>query len=262
MAKSKNNPKVCVVGLGFIGLPLAVSFANSGADVIGYDLRREIVDKVNKGESHVFEPGLEETLKKVLKRGTFRATQIVSEMQKCKFIIITVGTPCDLQGSPVLDQVESAGRTIGENLQKGQIVILKSTVPPLTTEEFVAPLLEKISGLKLGADFGVAFVPERTVEGQAMKELKTLPKVIGGSNEKIGKDVEKLFKILGGTVVRVSSPRIAELVKLMDNTYRDTNIALANEFAKAASVLGLDVIEAIEAANKDYGRNKILLPGG
>ena len=88
MAKSKNNPKVCVVGLGFIGLPLAVSFANSGADVIGYDLRREIVDKVNKGESHVFEPGLEETLKKVLKRGTFRATQIVSEMQKCKFIKI------------------------------------------------------------------------------------------------------------------------------------------------------------------------------
>ncbi len=260
-AKLKTKQKVCVVGLGFIGLPLAVSFANSGAEVIGYDVRHEIVDKVNKGISHVFEPGLEETLKKVLKKGTFRATQLVSELKNVKFIVITVGTPCDAQGSPILDQVEAAAKTIGENLQKGQIVILKSTVPPLTTEEFVAPNLEKVSGLKLGADFGIAFVPERTIEGQAMKELKNLPKVIGANNEKTGNDVEKLFKLLGGTIVRVSSPRIAELVKLMDNTYRDVNIALANEFGKAASVLGIDIIEAIEAANKDYGRNKILVPG-
>ena len=260
MAK-KGNEKVCIVGLGFIGLPLAVSLANSGAEVIGYDLRREIVDKVNKGQSHVFEPGLGELLKKVLKKGTFRATQIVSEIQKCKFIVITVGTPCDNQGNPVLDQVDSAVKTIGENLQKGQIVILKSTVPPLTTEEFVAPLLEKISGLKLGTDFGVAFVPERTVEGQAMQELKSLPKIIGASDEKTSKEVERLFKILGGKIVRVSSPRTAELVKLMDNTYRDVNIALANEFARASGVLGIDVIEAINAANKDYERNRILKPG-
>ncbi len=249
------------MGLGFIGLPLAVSLANSGAEVIGYDVRREIVDKINKGVSHVFEPGLEETLKKVLKKGAFRATQLVGELKSVKFIIITVGTPCDPQGNPILDQVEAAAKTIGENLQKGQIVILKSTVPPLTTEEFVAPNLEKVSGLKLGADFGIAFVPERTIEGQAMRELKDLPKVIGANDEKAGKEVEKLFKLLGGTIVRVSSPRIAELVKLMDNTYRDVNIALANEFGRAASVLGIDVIEAINAANKDYGRNKILVPG-
>ncbi|HIK00700.1 TPA: nucleotide sugar dehydrogenase [archaeon] len=259
--KAKSKEKVCVVGLGFIGLPLAVSLANSGAEVVGYDLRREIVDRVNKGQSHVFEPGLEETLRKVLKNGNFRATQLASEMQKYKFVIITVGTPTDSNGYPILDQVESAAKTIGENLRKGQVVILKSTVPPLTTEEFVAPLLEKASGLKLGADFGIAFVPERTIEGQAMRELKTLTKVIGASDQKTAKEVEKLFKSLGGTIVKVSSPRIAELIKLMDNTYRDTNIALANEFAKAANVLGLDVIEAIQAANKDYERNKILIPG-
>ncbi len=258
MAKLKE--KVCVVGLGFIGLPLAVSLAEK-AEVIGFDVRREIVDKINKGDSCIFEPGLADTLKKVLKKGTFRATQLSSEMRNCKYVIITVGTPCDSQGIPILEQVESAAKTIGENLKKGQIVILKSTVPPLTTEEFVAPLLEKASGLKSGKDFGIAFVPERTVEGQAMRELRELPKIIGAIDGKTGKEISKLFKLLGGKIIIVSSPRIAELVKLMDNTYRDVNIALANEFAKAAGVLGIDVIEAIQAANNDYARNKILTPG-
>jgi len=252
--------KVFVMGLGFIGLPLAVSLAEK-TEVIGFDIRREVVDLVNKGNPHIFEPGLEETLKKVLKKGNFRATQLVSEMKGCKYIIITVGTPCDSQGVPILGQVESAAKSIGENLQKGQFIILKSTVPPLTTEEFVAPKLENLSRLKLGKDFGVAFVPERTVEGQAMKELKTLPKIIGGIDEKTNKEVSKLFKLLGGKIIPVSSPRIAEMVKLMDNTFRDVNIALANEFARAASVLGADVVEAIQAANADYPRNKIHTPG-
>lgn len=257
----KQKDKVFVAGLGFIGLPLAVSFASRGVEVVGFDIRREVVDQINKGAPHIFEPGLEEMLKKVLKKGTFRATQLASEMKGCKFIIITVGTPCDLQGIPILDQVESAAKLIGENLQKGQFVILKSTVPPLTTEEFIAPLLERISGLNAGVDFGVAFVPERTVEGQALKELRELPKIIGAADEKTRKGVGKLFKLLGGKIILASSPRVAELVKLMDNTYRDVNIALANEFARAAAVLGTDVVEAIQAANADYPRNKILIPG-
>jgi len=253
--------KACVVGLGFIGLPLSVALASRGADILGYELREEVVEKINKGEAPIYEPGLEEELKKVVEAGKIKASSNPEIIKEADIVIITVGTPVDDNGVPKLDYVKSACEIIGKNLKKNAIVVLKSTVPPGTTEEIVKPLLEQSSGMKCPEDFGVAFCPERTVEGQAMKEFLTLPKVVGGINQETTDRVSEFFSILNDKIVKVSKPRTAELVKLMDNTYRDVNIALANEFAEAGMALGVDVIEAIEAANQDYSRNHILIPG-
>jgi len=253
--------KSCIVGLGFIGLPLAVALASKGAEVLGYEIREEVVEKINKGIAPIYEPGLENELKKVVESGKFQASADVSVINEASIVIITVGTPVDENGVPKLDYVKSACEVIGKNLKKGAIVVLKSTVPPGTTEDFVKPQLEEHSGMKCPEDFGVAFCPERTVEGQAMKEFLTLPKVVGGINAETTERVSTFFSVLNNKIVKVGKPRTAEMVKLMDNTYRDVNIALANEFAKAGMALGVDVIEAIKAANQDYSRNHILIPG-
>ncbi|MFH1450881.1 MAG: nucleotide sugar dehydrogenase, partial [archaeon] len=253
--------KACIVGLGFIGLPLAVALASRGAEIKGYEIRDEVVEKINKGIAPIYEPGLEEELKKVVESGKLVASSDPAIIREAGFVIITVGTPVDENGVPKLDYVESACEIIGKNLKKGAIVVLKSTVPPGTTEEFVKPRLEQHSGMKCPEDFGVAFCPERTVEGQAMQEFLTLPKVVGGINQDTTDKVSAFFSILNDKIVKVSKPRTAEMVKLMDNTYRDVNIALANEFAKAGMALGVDVKEATAAANKDYSRNHILISG-
>lgn len=258
---SKGKEKICVVGLGYVGIPLAVAFASKNVKVIGYEINTKVVDMINRGISPIYEPGLNDALKRCVENGAFVASNDEEVIASSRFIIITVGTPIDEFYTPKMDYVKSACEKIGRNMNKNSIIVLKSTVPPLTTENIVIPLLEKYSNMKCGKDFGVAFCPERTVEGRAMEEFFTLPKVVGGIDKHTTDVVAGIFSILNEKVIKVSSPRVAEMVKLMDNTYRDVNIALANQFANVCYALGIDVIEAINAANKDYSRNNILKPG-
>lgn len=255
------DDSICVVGLGFIGLPLSVAFASKKIQVYGYDTDKKIVSLIRNGKSHIYEPGIQELILETTRKDLLHASNDPKIISNSKFIIITVGTPVDKFYAPNLEHVRSACKAVGKKMKKNSIITLKSTVPPLTTENIVIPLLKDFSGMRCGKDFGVAFCPERTVEGQAMKEFKTLPKIVGGCDKKTTDIVGEVFSLLGGSIIKVSSPRVAEMVKLMDNAYRDVNIALANEFAKSCNALGIDVIESIESANKDYLRNNILIPG-
>jgi len=226
------------------------------------DPNRQVVDRITSGSPPIFEEGLPEIMGRSVRSGRLTASTTPDEaLSKASVIIITVGTPVSRDRKPVLGHLDSAVRDVGRNLPHGSIVVLKSTVPPLTTENMVRPLLEELSGLVAGRDFGLAFVPERTVEGRAVQEFLTLPKIVGGIDQRSTRVASAFFSQLGGRIVPVSKPRTAETAKLFDNIYRDVNIALANELAMLCEHIGVDAIEAIGAANKDYARTHLLSPG-
>tara|TARA_B100001750_G_scaffold235320_1_gene237695 strand:- start:766 stop:1833 length:1068 start_codon:yes stop_codon:yes gene_type:complete len=176
--------------------------------------------------------------------------------------MVCVSTPINNQThQPILDNLESVTKEIGKNIKKDEMVILRSTVPIGITRNFVLPLLEKESGLKCGDDFHLVFAPERTLQGNALEELRTLPQIIGGINTKSTDLASNLFNEITKKIVRVSSLEAAEVIKLFDNTYRDTTIAVGNLFGKICDSINLDSREVIKAANNGYERNKILFPG-
>lgn len=254
--------KICVIGLGHVGLPLSIALVESGHYVIGVDVEPRVVEQINRGEPYFYEPGLRDSLGKSLQERRFRATINVDEaVSKSKAIFVTVGTPIGSNNQLDSDQLHSSIKSLGRNLKKGHIVILKSTVSPGATESIVKPLLERESSLKAGEDFFLAFSPERVVEGKALQEFRLLPKIVGGMNGESAKRAAKVLKTLGGDVIIVSSPKVAELVKLADNIYRDVNIALGNEIGMTCALLGVDAYEVIKAANKNYARNNIMFPG-
>ena len=252
--------KLAFIGLGYIGLPLSVIFAKKGFQVIGIEKDENIIKKVKTGEPHIYEPYLEENLKEVINKNLI-LTNDISRIKECEFIFITVNTPIDENKEPNLKFIKAATTEISQHIRKNTIIIIKSTLPPLTTENEIIPLVEKESGLKNNKDFHICFCPERTVEGKVFEEFEYLPKIIGTTSKYASKKLKEILSTFEGPVIEVSSPRIAEMVKLMDNTFRDVNIALANEFAKICYGLNVDVYESILAANKEYSRNKILMPG-
>ncbi len=256
---------VAVIGLGYIGLSLSCGLTSKGIKVIGTDLDQKLVNNLNNGKVNIYEPGVEEELKDALSKKLFFAmADTVEAVKNSDIIMITVGTPIDEEKIPILGYIEKACEDIGLGLAKsderGKIIILRSTVVPNTTENFVKPLLEKISGLKAGKDFGLAFCPERTVEGKALKEFETLPKIIGGIDKRSTELAAAIFSIFGTKIIQVSSPRVAETAKIFDNVYRDVNIALANELALICEKIGVDIIETIGACNSGP-RTRILIPG-
>ncbi len=258
----KKEKSLAVVGLGFIGLPLSLAFASQDIDVKGYDVDETKTEKIKKQEPPIYEPGIRDKLKEAVEKDRFEVSNNPEILEEQEIILVTVGTPLkDDTYQPNLEYIKKASETIGEKLSEGNIVIMKSTIPPLTTEKEIVPILEEKSGLECNEDFGVVFCPERTVEGQAFEEFFTLPKIVGGTDKKATEAACGLFSILGGTIIPVSLPRVAEMAKLMDNVYRDINIAIANQFAKACNALDIDVMETIDAANEDYERNNILIPG-
>jgi len=254
--------KICVIGLGHVGLPLSMAFAESGHTVIGVDVEPWLVQQINKGESNIYEPGLEDLLRKNLQDGHFKATLNIDEaIRESKAILITIGISMNSNNEPNLDQLNVLLKSIGGNLKKGHIVIIKSTIPPGTTETIAKPFLEGQSNLKAGDDFFLAFAPERVVEGNALREFRLVPKIVGGVDNESAKKAAEVLKSLGGDVIIVSSSKVAEAVKFYDNIYRDVNIALGNELGIACKQLGIDAYEVCEAANKNYPRNKIMAPG-
>ncbi len=261
-----NFKKICILGLGYIGLPTASTFATHGVKVLGMDVNPHIVETLQGGEIHIHEPGLHDVVKAALTSGNFTVS---TQPEEADAFIIAVPTPFhhnkfghfNGQQFKLADMgaVQSATEAIIPFLRKGNLVILESTSPPRTTIELVAPILAR-SGLEAGRDFYLAYSPERVLPGQILRELIENARVIGGitpESAQAGADLYSIF--VKGEIIQTDATT-AEMVKLMENTYRDVNIAIANEFARLADKFGVDIWEAISLANR-HPRVKILSPG-
>jgi dTDP-alpha-D-glucose dehydrogenase len=255
---------IAVVGFGYIGTVIGAVLADRGWPVTGIDVRQSVVDEINLGKSTVPEPGLGELVANNVRVGRLRATTDFGVLADNDFVIVTVGTPLGPDYEPIVDDIKEAARAVGEHLRTGHLVILKSTVPPDTTEKIVLPILEETSGLRAGVDFGLAFCPERLAEGQAIRELTSIPVVVGAVDERSARACSALWRhALGVDSIVVDDPRTAEMVKLADNLWIDLNVAMANEMAKVCDRLGMDALQVINAANsmpKGTHNVNILMP--
>ncbi len=248
--------RICVIGLGYIGLPTASMFATHGVQVVGVDNNPDIVSSLKNKHVHIFEPGLDKVVQEALTSGTL---QISDQPEPADAFIIAVPTPFYDDKRADMRAVISATESFLPQLCKGNLVILESTSPPRTTIDLVVPILER-SGLKAGMDFFAAYSPERVLPGQIMRELIDNARVIGGIDETSANAGRDLYRTFVKGEIFTTTSTTAEMVKLMENTYRDINIAAANEFARLADRFGIDIWEAIRLANK-HPRVKILNPG-
>lgn len=242
-----------VVGLGYVGLPLAVEKAKAGYTTIGFDVQAQKVAMVNAGENYIGDI-VPEDLVTMVNRGKLKATEDYSFIKDVDCVAICVPTPLDLYQQPDVSYVVSSAKEIAKYLHPGMLVVLESTTYPGTTEEVVKPILEE-SGLKVGQDFYLAFSPERVDPGNKFYNTKNTPKVVGGITPDCSEVAAVLYEhILEGAVHRVSSPAVAEMEKILENTFRNINIGLANEMAILCNKMGIDVWEVIDAAKtKPYG---------
>lgn len=254
--------RVVVVGFGYVGSCVGAVLAGKRYHVTGIDTHIEIIEAIRNGESPINEPGLHDLISQGVADGHLHVSSSFSPIAEADVVIITVGTPID-NGEPDTSQVEAATREVAKHLRAGQLVILKSTVPPFTTETVVQPILET-SGLKAGKDFYLAFCPERLAEGRALHELQVLPIVVGGVDEEsTARAAEFWEEALELPTIRVANARTAELSKLANNWWIDMSIAMGNELALLSDRLDVDVLEVIDAANslpKGQHHVNILLP--
>lgn len=245
---------VGVVGLGYVGLPLAVEKAKAGFKTIGFDVQPAKVEMVNQGHNYIGDV-VDSDLKRLVEEGTLSATSDFSFVGDVDFIAVCVPTPLDAHQQPDISYVKSSCEDIAKYLKKETIVVLESTTYPGTTEELIKPILEEGSGLVCGRDFYLAFSPERVDPGNLIYKTKNTPKVVGG----IGKDATEVAAamyraVLESDVFEVSSPAVAEMEKILENTYRNVNIGLINELAKLCNEMNISIWEVIEAAKtKPYG---------
>jgi UDP-N-acetyl-D-glucosamine dehydrogenase len=247
---SRGQLRIGIVGLGYVGLPLAISFS-ARFQVLGYDLSREKVGLINTGETPILymEPG---AIRDALRR-SFSATTDPGRLAECDVIIICVPTPLTGEREPDLSYVKSSCRTIAEILRAGMFVILESTTYPGTTDEVVVPLLEE-SGLRAGVDFGVAYSPERIDPGNTKFRLEEIPKVVGGITPECTRIASSIYRTIIPEIVEVRDPKTAEATKMVENIFRNVNIALVNELALIFERMGIDTWEVIGAASsKPYG---------
>lgn len=249
---------VCVHGLGYVGLPTAAMLANFGHDVVGYDTNTAVIERLEQDEFHFDEPGLEAFVTRAFERATF---EISDEVVPAEYQLVCVPTPFDPDAkSADLTHVENAVDGIVPHLEAGVTVVLESTVPPGTTEEVVRPILER-SGLTAGEEFGLAHCPETVLPGKVIAELRANDRVIGAAEGHDPQATIQLYEsFVDGTVYAVENATAAEFVKLIQNTYRDVNIALANEVATIAADYGIDARRAIDRANL-HPRVDFLAPG-
>jgi len=242
--------RIGIVGLGYVGLPLAVAFVEAGHDVVGVDVEARVVDALRRGKSHV-EDVSDETLRGVADR--FQASTRYADLAKVDAAIVAVPTPLTRNREPDLQPLLASGSALAGVLQEGQLVVLESTTYPGTTRERFVPLLEE-SGLAAGRDFYMAFSPERIDPGRTDFNLRNTPKIVGGLTDKCRRRAVRLYELVCDDVVAVSTPEAAELTKLLENIFRSVNIALVNELAILCDRMGIDVWEVVEAAaTKPYG---------
>ncbi len=250
---TSNEVVVGIIGLGYVGLPLASEFADAGISVIGFEKSQEKANLINAGKNYIKDIE-DELIVKVVKNGTLRATTDFSQMKVCDALIICVPTPLDKFRKPDMSYIEQACKTIGTYMKKGTFISLESTTYPTTTESFMLPIIEQESGLKHGVDFWLAYSPERVDPGNQVYQTKNTPKVMGAMTDD-GLEVGKaLYSKAIQEIHPVSSPRVAEMVKILENTYRLINISMINEIALLAGKMDIDIWEVIEGAKtKPFG---------
>lgn len=251
---------VGVIGLGYVGQPFVAALANVGYRLVGMDIDSSLVRALrDAGRPTIHEPGVPETYARCRDRISF-TDSYEKLMESVDAVCITVGTPLDAAGRPELSSLEAVAAGIGPLLRPGHLVVLRSTVTPGTTSR-VARELEELSGLTLGKDLYVAFCPERTIEGMALNEMYNLPNIVSGVDPESLERCAVLMSKFGTRVIRVSTPEIAEICKLADNSYRSVNIAFANELGLICESLRVDGYEVVNAVNTAYARTQIFKPG-
>ena len=262
---SEENRKVCIFGQGFVGLPLALSFAFRGCETIGVDINENLVKDINNGVTHHTEKfneiTIQEILNEELKEKRYKATTDGElAVRECNNIIVTVGIPI-INGKYIMDYLENACIKIGKNLKKENLVVIRSTVIPGTTEEFILPILERESNMKSGEDFYLAYSSERIAEGKAFDEFANMPTLVAGINEKSCVLAADLLKVVcKAEVINASCIKAVETSKVFENVQRDVNIAMAQEFARFTEGLGIDIFEVVKLANT-HKRVNLLIPG-
>lgn len=249
----QNNEIIGIIGLGYVGLPLAVNFAEAGVKVIGFDKSEIKVNKINSGENYIKDIR-DAVLRDVVGKVKLKATTDFSRMNECDALIICVPTPLDKFRKPDMSYIEEACYDIGRNMKKGTFISLESTTYPTTTEDFMLPIIESQSKMKHGEDFWLAYSPERVDPGNMSFHTRNTPKVLGALNSDGLKIGQALYKKAIDQIYPVSSPRVAEMVKILENTYRLVNISLINELALLAGKMDINIWEVIEAAKtKPFG---------
>jgi nucleotide sugar dehydrogenase len=253
--------KIAVIGLGYVGLPLACLLARN-YEVIGFDIDTLKIQKIGEGYTTIKEPLVDDLLSSAIRSGMLRISSEASMTKEAEVKIITVGTPYDeVLDSVDYSQLEDSLEIIIPNLKRGDVVMLKSTVPPGTTMGIVKLRIES-HGLVVPEDVGLVFSPERMIEGQAVKDFQTLPKIIGSSDDRSYRIARDILNTLGGKIIKVSNPSTAETVKMVDNYSRYVFLGLTNELALACEKIGVDVLEVIRSAKDEYPRNAgLLVPG-
>lgn len=248
--------KICIIGLGYIGLPTAAIFANAGYDVIGVDVNENTVNLLKEGRIHIKEDGLGDLVKKVVREGKLT---VKTSPEYANVFIITVPTPKDSDFTVNLGYVKSAIKSIMPYLKKDNIVIVESTIPPRTIDDIISPMITE-EGWIVGEEIFLSYCPERVIPGNILMELVENTRIVGGVNSISAQKAADVYSAIVTNDIIITSAVVAEMSKLMENTYRDVNIALANELTKISAKLGINALEVIELANK-HPRVNLHQPG-
>jgi nucleotide sugar dehydrogenase len=247
---------ITIMGLGYVGLTLATVMVEAGFTVHGIEIRDEVLSKLQRGVPHFSEPDIGVRLQRALENGRLRVSRTIPEDAGSSVYIITVGTPIGPDGRSRMDMVSAVATDVARRLRDGDLVVLRSTVKIGCTRSLVQPILAAS-----GKRFDLAFCPERTVEGQALEELRWLPQIVGGDTYNAAVRAGQLFQFITPTVVRVGSIETAEMIKLVDNAQRDVHFAYANEIARLCDALGISATEVIAAGKLGYPRTNLPMPG-
>ena len=249
---TKTPQRVAIIGQGYVGLPVAIRAVEAGFDVVGAELDQNKVDGLAAGVSHI-DDITDAQISEALGLGRYTPTSNMADLANFDFAVITVPTPLR-DGAPDMSYIESASRTVAAHIRPGSTVILESTTYPGTTEEFVAPILEEVSGLRAGRDFHLGFSPERIDPGNETWDFRRTPKIVSGMDDASLAIIQDFYNQLVDQTVATSGTREAELAKLLENTFRHVNIALVNELAVNSRALGIDFWNVVEAAStKPFG---------
>jgi nucleotide sugar dehydrogenase len=247
---------VCIIGLGYVGLTLAATMANIGFRVHGIEIREHVVKQLRAGQPHFHEPGLEDLLKRVIEDGFLHVHPAIPAACDANVFIITVGTPLGANGRSRLDMIEHAAGEVADAMRPGALVIMRSTMMLGTTRKIVLPILDR-----RGFAYDVAFCPERTLEGVAIKELRSLPQIVGGGDLGACVRAAQLFQFITPTTLRVHDLETAEMIKLVDNAQRDVHFAFSNEVARMCDAIGISATDVISAGKLGYARTSLAMPG-
>jgi len=261
---SSTEAKLAVIGLGYVGLPVACLFAEKGFEIVGVDIIEDRVDLINEGQCPIegYEPGLPELLSGVISKGSLKATTDYRQLQAADIILIDVETPTDDQHIPQYVALRAACQSVAKVMKDGALIIVESTIAPGTMDKVVRPILEEASGKISGADFFLGVCPERVMPGKLLQNLKKMSRVCGGETPEVSQAMKLLYRHIVEADLDPSNLVTAELTKTAENTYRDVNIAFANELALICQVAGADFLEVRELVNKSPGRNVLMAGAG